>query len=1049
MDFYIWCPEKSASLLVDLVREVPLPTKANVARIRGKDLPELPNNALVLMLGGGLFSVLQQAQVVPKKHKSITANRERVFKFNDTEIMVSFDPYITLREAEREVDLIWDVQLAARYAATGTLEPEVGHYRWVEDFSELTGNLDSIDRVACDLETLGLDPFAPEARIISISITTTPGQADVYYVPPDGKLPLRVEAQLRALLCSPTIRVQGANLKYDKLWMAVHWGIEHINQTFDTHLAGSLLNENRSNSLETHAKVYTTMGGYDLDFNRRFDKSRMDLVPKEDLLGYAGGDTDACQRVAEVQRRLITKDKRLARFYSRILQPAANVFETVERRGVIVDRERYKRLEEDCATQLASLKKQALSHLPRRLILKHADKLDLRPAVLQEFMFSKLGLNLEPRMFSEKKGEPSVAMEHLQMFRDDPTAGPFVKVMGEYTALYKTMRTYIIGFQKFIRADGRFHPTYRLGRGSSSEDETGGTVTGRTSATEPAYQCQPAWSRVLTRTGYRTMGDIVHDLRRGLAVEVMSHDGTWRSASTPHDNGYQPIYRLRLVNGAVLDCTGNHPVLTTAGWKQVQYLNESDSVVTYGEIQESTRPRLRPAHSIGACRVASPSPLAVPVPVRKADDRSGSQPHFGQHNQLRLQVGGEETQARASVRPGAGYDQDLPLVGGYEGAVLYHEFDFLSVLRGAWYQGLSTVALLRNIFGRHGRGAGGVQHRTGGCEWGLLPAQLQMDSEIRPESEQAEFGEEKVLSLEILWREFPTYGITVEGTNSYVSEGIVNHNTIPKRTVWAKPLRTVYVPPPGHGIAKFDFSQGELRIMACLARDPTMVRAYQSETDLHALTAANTMSLTIEQFMALDESIIEEKRRAAKAINFGLLYGMKPPGLVDYARSAYGVTMSTQESSHYWQSFFDLYDRLLPYHEEIKAFAHKHRHVRNPLGRIRHLPLINGPDRDVVSTCERQALNSPVQSCLSDMMLLAMVEIHCRWPDLWIFGMTHDSVEMYLPLDTIMEQAREVKAVLENLPLAQFGWSPPVKFVADAEIAKEGSLADVKKVSFS
>jgi hypothetical protein len=100
----------------------------------------------------------------------------------------------------------------------------------------------------------------------------------------------------------------------------------------------------------------------------------------------------------------------------------------------------------------------------------------------------------------------------------------------------------------------------------------------------------------------------------------------------------------------------------------------------------------------------------------------------------------------------------------------------------------------------------------------------------------------------------------------------------------------------------------------------------------------------------------------------------------------------------------------------------------------------------VVSLAERQAINSPIQSCLSDMMLLAMIEIDRRWPDLWIFGMTHDSVEMYLPLDNIEQRAREVRDVLQNLPLDQFDWHPPIQFVADVEIATEGTLADVKKV---
>jgi DNA polymerase I-like protein with 3'-5' exonuclease and polymerase domains len=95
---------------------------------------------------------------------------------------------------------------------------------------------------------------------------------------------------------------------------------------------------------------------------------------------------------------------------------------------------------------------------------------------------------------------------------------------------------------------------------------------------------------------------------------------------------------------------------------------------------------------------------------------------------------------------------------------------------------------------------------------------------------------------------------------------------------------------------------------------------------------------------------------------------------------------------------------------------------------------------------ERQAINSPIQSCLSDMMLLAMVELDRRWPDLWIFGMTHDSLELYVPLDDVDVMVPAIKDVMENLPVADFGWTPGIPFVVDAEVATAGTLADVKKV---
>lgn len=766
-DLTIWCPVSAVPTFKRVVSDVVLPCEVSMLAVDPKRPPPPLPGGVLLLLGNALAEHVRQAKLT-KKNATLTSMREQVFTVGEeedaTRILVSYDPTITEREAERLTDFLWDLRLAARLAATGSLAPVVGQYEWVDDFDALEAEVagGDVPRLALDLETLGLDPWAPHARILTLALTPEAGRSYVYRVPHTGKPPKAVLKALERLLCG-SLRVMGANLKYDLVWLAKHWNLRGVNQSFDTHLVGSLLDENRSNSLEVHAKVYTDMGGYDTEFNRRHDKDRMDLALEADpdgFLTYAGGDTDACFRVAAVQRRALTQDKRLRRFYQRVLQPAARVFAKVEERGVLVDRGRYKELEVECAAEMDKLTKEAFSHVPRRILLKYADNLSLtRPAIIQEFLFTRRGLDLTPEIFTTKGNEPSTAAEHLNLFADNPKAGPFIRAVQKYAAVAKTMGTYIVGFQKHIRSDGRFHPTYRLGRGSSREDLEGGTVTGRLSATDPAYQ------------------------------------------------------------------------------------------------------------------------------------------------------------------------------------------------------------------------------------------------------------------------------------------------TIPKRTVWAKPLRTVYPCPEGMGIAKFDFNQGELRIMGCLANDPTMIAAYASNSDLHTLTAATTMGLTVEQFAEQSEWVRDEKRRAAKAINFGLLYGMGAEGLVDYSRKSYGVDMTVSQASHYRDAFFDLYDRLPKFHEQQKRLVRKQGYVRNPLGRIRHLPLISSPEQDVRALCERQAINSPIQSCLSDMMLLAMVQLDALWPHLWIFGMTHDSVEVYLPLDGIEQQAREIKQVLENLPLEQFGWSPPIRFVADAEIATEGTLADVKKVS--
>jgi DNA polymerase I-like protein with 3'-5' exonuclease and polymerase domains len=107
----------------------------------------------------------------------------------------------------------------------------------------------------------------------------------VYYVDPAAGVSTTVLEQLKYILTCPQVKTVGANLKYDWIWLKKHWGIEITNQSFDTTLVGSLLDENRSNSLNNHAKIYTSMGGYDDSFNKKYDKYGCTLNKRRSCYG--------------------------------------------------------------------------------------------------------------------------------------------------------------------------------------------------------------------------------------------------------------------------------------------------------------------------------------------------------------------------------------------------------------------------------------------------------------------------------------------------------------------------------------------------------------------------------------------------------------------------------------------------------------------------------------------------------------------------------------------------------------------------------------------
>jgi DNA polymerase I-like protein with 3'-5' exonuclease and polymerase domains len=125
--------------------------------------------------------------------------------------------------------------------------------------------------------------------------------------------------------------------------------------------------------------------------------------------------------------------------------------------------------------------------------------------------------------------------------------------------------------------------------------------------------------------------------------------------------------------------------------------------------------------------------------------------------------------------------------------------------------------------------------------------------------------------------------------------------------------------------------------------------------------------------------LFDSIRDRSKPANFGLLYGMSAEGFMAYAWAAYGIKFTLEEAAAIRKAFFELYPGLLDYHERMRSIAKVREEVRTPMGRIRHLPHIKAWDRAVRAKAERQAINSPVQGCLTDMMIWAIALSVPRW----------------------------------------------------------------------
>jgi DNA polymerase I-like protein with 3'-5' exonuclease and polymerase domains len=302
-----------------------------------------------------------------------------------------------------------------------------------------------------------------------------------------------------------------------------------------------------------------------------------------------------------------------------------------------------------------------------------------------------------------------------------------------------------------------------------------------------------------------------------------------------------------------------------------------------------------------------------------------------------------------------------------------------------------------------------------------------------------------------------TYDLTIDRSHSFVANGIVVHNTIPKHTAWAKRIRECYPAPPGYLVAERDYSQGELKVIACIANETTMIQAYRNGMDLHSITGGSIGNYTYEEMMAMKDSddpakveIYEYMRQNGKAGNFGKIYGMGIDGFIAYALNDFGVTLTRQQSIDFDQSFFGTYTRLKPYHAAQIAFVKQHGYVRSPLGRIRHLPLIKSNRQDLRAQAERQAINSPTQATLTDMMIWAFAESQTQLGQLYEdnliipFGAVHDAGYDYLLEDRAVELAKMQQEIMENLPFNKVGWNPQLKFTADVKLGPD--MANLKKV---
>src|SRR5712664_1522737 len=192
-----------------------------------------------------------------------------------------------------------------------------------------------------------------------------------------------------------------------------------------------------------------------------------------------------------------------------------------------------------------------------------------------------------------------------------------------------------------------------------------------------------------------------------------------------------------------------------------------------------------------------------------------------------------------------------------------------------------------------------------------------------------------------------------------------NLQNIPIRTELGREIRAAFVAEKGKVLLSADYSQIELRIMAHFSKDPVLVQAFRNGEDIHARTAQ-------EVFGVGPMAQNAEHRRAAKAINFGIIYGLSPFGL------AQQLGIEQKEAAKFINAYFTRYSGVKEYLDNILAETRKTGVAKTLFGRIRPIPEINSPQMQLRNFAERTALNSPLQGTAADLIKLAMIKIDRR-----------------------------------------------------------------------
>ncbi len=232
-----------------------------------------------------------------------------------------------------------------------------------------------------------------------------------------------------------------------------------------------------------------------------------------------------------------------------------------------------------------------------------------------------------------------------------------------------------------------------------------------------------------------------------------------------------------------------------------------------------------------------------------------------------------------------------------------------------------------------------------------------------------------------------------------------NLQNIPIRTAEGRRIREAFIAEPGAVIMAADYSQIELRIMAHLSGDATLMHAFNHGLDVHRATAAEIFDVPLND-------VLDEQRRHAKAVNFGLIYGMSAFGLSKQ------INVARKQAQEYIDAYFERYPGVKAYMETTREFAREHGYVETVFGRRLYLPDINSKNHNMRQYAERTAINAPMQGTAADIIKKAMLNVDkllTGREDIKMVMQVHDELVFEVAGEAVKLASKEIADVMQNV----------------------------------